>query len=97
MAATAQFEIREILRLSSRSSIVFAGRILEGTIRPGMEIALELQPRLSCTCTIQSVEYIDRVSAGQALVGLICDETNPDEAALYSDLCPPGTVVQING
>jgi hypothetical protein len=97
MANTAQFEVREIFRLSAGPSVVFAGLILDGTVRPGMEIALELQPRLSCSCTIRSVEYIDRVSIGESLVGLLCAETDPGEAALYADLCPPGTVVQVSG
>jgi hypothetical protein len=97
MAAAAQFEVREIFRLSQGPSIVFAGRIVDGAVRAGMEIALELQPRLSCSCTILSVEYIDRVSVGETLVGLLCAETDPGEAELYSDLCPPGTVVQVNG
>src|SRR4051812_19280535 len=97
MAAAAQFEVREIFRLADGPSIVFAGRIIDGTVCTGMEIALELQPRLTCSCTIRSVEYIDRVSVGETLVGLLCAETNPGEAELYSDLCPPGTVVQVNG
>ena len=97
MAASAQFAVREILRLSNGPSIVFAGRILDGTVRPGMEITIELQPQLSCTCKITSVEYIDRVSVEDSLVGLVCPELDPTEAAVYSDLCPPGTVVQING
>jgi len=97
MAASAQFEVREIFRLSHGPSVVFAGRIIDGTVRAGMEISLELQPRLTCSCTIRSVEYIDRVSVGETLVGLLCAEIDPGQAELYSDLCPPGTVVQVNG
>jgi hypothetical protein len=97
MAASARFEVREILRLSGGPSIVFAGRVLYGSVRPGMEITIELQPQLTCTCKIQSVEYIDRGSVEDSLVGLACPELDPTEAAVYSDLCPPGTVVEING
>jgi len=97
MAAAAHFEVREVFRLSHGPSIVFAGRIVGGTVRAGMEIALELQPRLTCSCTIRSVEYIDRVSVGETLVGLLCAETELGQTELYSDLCPPGTVVQVHG
>lgn len=97
MTSEAHFEVREIFRSLHGPSIVFAGRIVDGTVRAGMEIALELQPRLSCSCTIRSVEYIERVSVGEALVGLHCAETRPGEAELYSELCPPGTVVQVSG
>ena len=100
MAAAAQFEVREILRKDPHSPfplIVFAGLILDGTVRAGMEISLELQQRLSCSCEILGVEYVDYVSVDETLVGLLCAETDPGEADLYSDLCPPGTIVEING
>ena len=61
-----------------------------------MEILVELQPRLTCSCRISVVEYIDRPSAGESLVGLVCPETEPDQAGFYSELCPPGTLVTIN-
>ena len=91
----AQFEVREVFRLSSGPSVAFAGRILDGYISPGMAIQLELQPRLNISTTIRSVEFLDRVSAGESLVTLLCDETDPQEAVLYSELCPPGTVISI--
>jgi hypothetical protein len=91
----ASFEVREVLRLSTRPEVVFAGRIIDGVIRPGMEIQLELQKGLFCSCIVSGVEYIDRVSVGESLVGLRCAEQAPEEAAVYSDICPPGTVVQV--
>jgi len=100
MAAAAQFEVRKVFRRDSHSPfpfIVFAGLIRAGTVRAGMEISLELQQRLSCSCEIVSVEYLDDVSVDEVLVGLLCAETDPSEAELYSELCPPGTVVEING
>src|SRR4029078_3413941 len=100
MAAAAQFEVRRILRQDPQSPfpiIVFAGLILDGTVHAGMEISLELQHGLSCSCEIIGLEYVDYVSADETLVGLVCAETDPGEAELYSELCPPGTVVEING
>jgi hypothetical protein len=84
------------MRLPRGPSIIFAGRILEGSIRPGMEVIFELQPALNCSARITAVEYIDRISVGESLICLVCSETDPKEAELYSDLCPPGTIVQVN-
>jgi hypothetical protein len=95
----AKFEVREVLRmrLPRGPSIIFAGRILEGTIRPGMDVLFELQSAFYCSARITAVESIDRLSVGgESVIGLVCSETDSKEAELYSDLCPPGTVVQVN-
>jgi hypothetical protein len=97
MAESASFEVCEVFRFSTGPSVVFAGRVLDGEVRTGMEIVIELQPRLTCTCTIGGIEYIDRPSTGESLVGLVCSETGPGEAGFYAELCPPGTVVVVNG
>jgi hypothetical protein len=97
MPYDAKFEIREVLRLRlpRRPSIIFAGRVLEGTIQPGMDVQFELQPGLYCSSRITAVEYIDRVSVGESVIGLVCSETDSQAAELYSDLCPPGTIVKV--
>jgi hypothetical protein len=97
MSSDAKFEVREVLRmqLPNGPSIIFAGRVLVGTIHPGMEVQFELQPGLYCTCRIRTVEFIDRVSVGESFTGLVCSETDPREAELYSDFCPPGKIVQV--
>jgi hypothetical protein len=61
----AKFEVRAVLRtrLPRGPSIIFAGRIVEGTIRPGMDVLFELQPALYCSARITAVEFIDRVSS----------------------------------
>ena len=96
---SAKFEVRKVLRmrLPRGPSIVFAGRILEGKIRPGMDVLFELQPSLYCSARITAVEFIDRVSGSvESVIGLVCSETDSKEAELYSELCPPGTIVQVN-
>jgi hypothetical protein len=100
MAAAAQFEVRKVLRKDPHSPfplVVFAGLILDGTVRAGMEISLELQQGVSCSCKILGVEHLDDVSVDETLVGLLCEEKDAGEVELYSELCPPGTVVEING
>jgi|ERR1700679_1759768 len=94
-AGNARFEVREVLRLERGPSIIFAGRILEGAIHTGMNVQFELQPGLYCSSRITAVEYIDRVSVEENLIGLVCSETDSKEAELYAELCPPGTIVHV--
>jgi hypothetical protein len=75
---------------------VVAGVILDGGVRSGQIINFKLQDGLSCSAKIESVVYIDRVSTGESLVGLLCDEHDPQEAGVYAELCPPGTVVEVS-
>jgi hypothetical protein len=58
-------------------------------------VNFKLQDGLYCSTVIASVEYIDRYSPPEALVGLLCDEKDPQEASVYAGLCPVGTVVEI--
>ncbi len=96
VSLSARFEVREVFRISARRKVVVAGVILEGIVRSGQIINFKLQDGLFCSAKIASVEYIDRVSSRESLVGLLCDEQDPQEAALYAELCPPGTVVGVN-
>ena len=85
-----------MFRISARRKVVVAGVILDGIVRSGQIINFKLQDGLFCSAKIASVEYIDRVSSRESLVGLLCDEQDPQEAALYAELCPPGTIVEVN-
>ena len=91
----ALFEVREVFRISRDPSLVFAGNILEGTITPGMRIIIELQPKLTCSCEVVAIDYVDRPSVKDHLVALRCLEHDPNEAAAYSELLHPGTVVEV--
>jgi hypothetical protein len=63
--------------------------ILDGAVRPGQIVSFTLHDGPSC------LEYIDRHSPRETLVGLVCDEKDPQEASVYAGLCPVGTVVEI--
>lgn len=98
MSENSKFEVRAVLRLTllNRPSIVFSGRVLAGSIQPGMSIQFELQPGRMHSCPVASLEFIERVSAGESLVGLVCLETHAGEADRYSELCPPGTIIAVS-
>lgn len=91
----ARFEVREVLRLTARRKVVLAGRVLDGIARSGQTINFKVPDGHSWSARIASVEFVDRLFSEQ-LVGLLCDERDPREAALYAELCPPGTVVELS-
>jgi hypothetical protein len=90
----AKFEVHEIFRLPARQEIVIAGRVVEGKVAAGMEVRFDLQSGLSCSASVKSVEFIDRVAAQESLAGLVLSELDEKEALVYSDLCPFGTVMR---
>jgi len=91
----ARFEVREVIRFTARRKVVLAGRVLDGIARSGQTIRFKLPDGLGWSARIASVEIVDRIFSGESLIGLLCDEQDPREAALYAELCPPGTVVEL--
>ena len=92
---TAKFEVLQIFRLPARQEIVVTGKVVEGKVVAGMEVRFELQPGLSCSAPVKSVEFVDTVDAQQSLVGLVLPELHEGDATVYSDLCPIGTVIEV--
>jgi hypothetical protein len=90
-----KFKVDEVLRLPSRGEVVFAGSVIEGRVAPGMRVRLELQEGLYTTIQIKSVEFIDRIALKQSLLGLLCAERSEKDADVYADLCPSGTVIEV--
>jgi hypothetical protein len=70
----AKFEVHEVFRLPARQEIVIAGKVVEGRVAAGMEVRFELQPGLSCSASVKSVEFMDRVAAQETLVGRKCSQ-----------------------
>lgn len=91
----ARFKVREVFRISKHPSVVIAGDVSEGAVKPGMYVLIELQPGLTFSCEIAEIDYVDRVGTGESLVALRCKEDENDQAILYADLLPPGTVIEV--
>ncbi len=91
----ASFEICEVIRLPSRNEFVITGTIADGEISPGMVVSIWIDSKLYWNIPVKSIEYIDRLALNETLVGLVCSESNPNEALLCSDLCPLGTIVEV--
>ena len=90
-----RFKVRELFRLPSRLEFVVTGVVLEGWAQAGHVIHFEVQDRLFVTAAVSSVEFLDRISVGESLTCLVCKESDPHDTAFYSDLCPPGTIVEL--
>lgn len=90
-----KFEIREVLNLPGRAEFILAGRVLDGEVRAGMLALISIQAELYWSLTIKAIEYIDRISVGESLVGLVCMDDDDQAAEACSEFCPPGTVIEI--
>jgi hypothetical protein len=90
-----KFRITSIFRLPSRREFVFAGEIAEGRIEAGMVVRVPLQEELYSCVPILAVEYIRNTFDPRECVGLRCSEKSTEDIEFYSELCPPGTVVDV--
>lgn len=90
-----KFEIREVINLPRRVEFILAGRVLEGEVRAGMSALISTQAELYWSLTVNAIEYIDRISVGESLVGLVCMDDDDQAAEICSEFCPPGTVIEV--
>ena len=74
---------------------MLAGRIVEGEITMGMSALVWLDSQAFWDLPVRAIEYIDRVSVGESLVGLICAEQDEGDALICSELCPTGTIIEL--
>ena len=91
-----KFRIASVFRLESRREFVFAGEVTEGIIGTGMVVRVPLQGALYSCIPILGVENIRNTSVSERSVGLRFSEKAEADAAFYSELCPPGTVVEVS-
>jgi hypothetical protein len=94
----AKFEVHDVMRLPGRPAgpaVVFIGRIIEGKVGAGMKLWIEAHPRLYITCSIEAVENMDGACEGESIVGLLCPESGKTDPNYYSNMCPPGTVIEV--
>jgi hypothetical protein len=90
-----QFRIGSIFRLEGRREFVFAGEIAEGIIEAGMMVRVPLQEGLYSCIPILGIEFIRNTANPRESVGLRFSGESEADAEFYSELCPPGTVVEV--
>jgi hypothetical protein len=61
---SARFLVQGVFHLKSRELFVVYGDVLEGEVRPGMEIVLPLNSQLSLELSIEGVEFVDGTPTG---------------------------------
>lgn len=91
----AKFTVREVLWLQGRNELLLAGSISEGTVLAGMQALVWLDSKAFWAIPVTSVEFIDRPSVGETLVGLVCAGQTADDAKVCAELCLPGDVIEV--
>lgn len=91
----AKFEVREVFRLPQRGELVIAGKVMEGSVSAGMSALIWLDGGAFWDLPVRSIEYIDRLAVGESLVGLVCADLSKEDAEVCSELCPAGSVIEV--
>ena len=91
----AMFEVREVFRLEGSHQFVIAGRIAQGVVAPGMRAVVMMHNGASWSLRIAGVEYIDRRTQEQTLIGLVFQEETTDVVTTCRELCAPGTMIEV--
>jgi hypothetical protein len=89
----ARFRIDHTFAIRSRKLFVFAGEVVEGTIRAGMVIHWPRNPSNDMTFAIHGVELGNKGRDG--FVGLTYLAGDADELDFLGQLDPSGDVVEI--
>ena len=91
----AKFEVREVFRLIQRCELVIAGKVLEGSVNAGMSALVWLDGGAFWDLPVRSVEFVDRIAVGESVVCLVCAELTEGDAEVCSELCPAGSVIEV--
>jgi hypothetical protein len=93
----ARFRIRGLLKLQSRPGAFVCGEIVEGTVKPGMEIVWPLHGEgLTMVIPVRAVEFVDYspgVSAVALQISFEDDETESEQ--LLRDMIEVGMEVAV--
>jgi hypothetical protein len=76
---SAKFYAVGSFHLPSRNLFVIVGDVLEGSVRPGMTFAVQLNPGIAVTSNVAQVEMVDVRYMGKAYVGLAVEYVDPAE------------------
>ena len=90
----AMFRVAGTFDLRSRGLFVVFGEILEGELRPGMQVSVPLQGELSVSGTIASVEFVDFIAYGKGYPALTLHFADADELEIWRSIIEEGTVIK---
>ena len=90
-----KFEVHDVFRLPSRKQFVVAGKIVDGRAAAGMTVLVRLDPETLWSIPVVSVQFVDRLTGKDSLVGLLCDEQRAGDAEICREHCPMGTVIEL--
>lgn len=73
---------------------MFAGDILEGTIRVGMMISVTFNSDVKIPLAIHSIEFVRKSGGNNVALCIQCDD--PEEAELLKGLCLENEMLEIS-
>jgi hypothetical protein len=88
------FKVHKTFRLPSLSFFVFAGEIIQGTVKPGMKIQIVVNGNTEITVPVDRIEFIR--TDGRELVALTTTVTDPQEAEMYEQLDVVGECLAVS-
>jgi translation elongation factor EF-Tu-like GTPase len=91
MAAT--FSVSDVFRLSN-VGVVVTGEVLDGSVKPGMDLIVPVNRSLNLRCRIASVEYVDRADE-ESEIGLVMAADGPEDVRLLLRLGLAGEVLRV--
>jgi hypothetical protein len=90
-----KLKVCDILHLPTCGQFVIAGKLIEGTIDPGMYARIGLGSVGWWKIRVVNVQFIERVDSNESLIGLVFEERNSEDAAMYESFCPIGSVLEV--
>jgi hypothetical protein len=96
-ATEARFRVSGLLKLQSRPGAFVCGEIIEGTVKPGMEIAWPLHgDGLTMPLLVRAVEFIDYTPGVSGIaLAIRFDEDEAEHEQLLRDLLEEGMEVAV--
>lgn len=91
----ALFEFHHALSITGRSETYFVGKILSGTVKPGMCVSVPLNTGLTLVAKIKGIELV-RDTTKKSDVALALETPDEDLRGLWKDICAPGEQVMIS-
>jgi hypothetical protein len=91
---SATFKVHKTFLLPSLSFFVFAGEIVQGTVKPGMKIQIALNGSTEITVPIDRIEFVR--TDGRELVALKTIVNDPREAEIYEQFDIAGECLAVS-
>jgi hypothetical protein len=91
----ATFKVHKTFRLPSRALFVFAGEIIEGTIKAGMNMQIPMNGSFAIDVLINEVSFVHTDGVGLVALTTVLDD--PQDADIYEQFDVSGEILNVSG